>query len=78
MFIVGHELIKFLLNVGCPYVLTERSCQDTLEIILVANDPWDTEKIILLLETLAIMITRLELKKYLDQSQETVVMMTKN
>ena len=25
------ELIKFLLNAGCPYVLTERFCQDPLE-----------------------------------------------
>ena len=25
------ELSKFLLNAGCPYVLTERFCQDPLE-----------------------------------------------
>ena len=48
------------------------------KIILVAKDPWDREKIILLLEILDIMITQSELKKYLDPLLETVITTTKH
>ena len=38
------DLIKYLLNHQVKYVLTERFCQDPLEIILADKDPWvDTE-----------------------------------
>ena len=65
--------IKFLLIAGCPYVLTERFCQDPLENNFGRQRSMGHRK-----GNPSVQIIRSEPKKYLDQLQETVVMMMKH